>query len=321
MKSARKFTVWLCLAACLYAPTVAALDVELPVGARLTAERLSALDSFKAPIAVFDGEGVPHISIEGAIERRSWRISSPGLTPLQVILPLREQLTAQGYDLLFECAARDCGGFDFRFDVEVLPGPNMYVNIAEYRFLTAVRGAVDAPEAAVGVLVSVTRGAAYVQIISAESTATSGVFLPDLAVPPKTAEPDTLPVSVNVIGQQLLSAGHTVLAELDFAIGTTNLGEGPFESLAALAAFMEQEPSFRILLVGHTDTVGGLRSNLAVSKARAGSVRDHLIAEYGVDPARLDAEGTAYLAPVASNLTEEGRGQNRRVEAVLLPPQ
>ena len=138
MKTALKFAVWACLSAGFFAAPASALEIELPVGARLTAERLSVLDSFDAPVAVFDGEVVPHLIVEGAIERRAWRINSPGLTPLQVILPLREQLVRQGYDLVFECSARECGGFDFRFDVEVLPGPNMYVNIAEYRYLTAV---------------------------------------------------------------------------------------------------------------------------------------------------------------------------------------
>lgn len=321
MISAGKFALWACLAAGLYAPPAQALEVQLPVGARLTAERVSALDSFDAPVAGFDGENVPHLSVEGAIERRAWRISSPGLTPLQVILPLRAQLTSQGYDLVFECGASACGGFDFRFDIEVLPGPNMYVNIAEYRYLTAVRGTVDAPQSAVGVLVSVTRGAAYVQIISAESADVSDVVLPDLAVPPKTTDPEMQPRAESVLAEQLLSTGHTVLTELDFATGTTNLGEGPFASLAALAAFMAEQPTFRVLLVGHTDTIGGLTNNTSLSRARAISVRDHLIAQYNVDPARLDADGTAYLAPIASNLTEDGRAQNRRVEAVLLPPQ
>lgn len=321
MKSALKFVAAACLALVLGAPSVTALQVELPVGARLTAERMSALDGFEAPVAVFDGDSVPHVTIEGAVERRAWRISSPGLTPLQVILPLREQLTRQGYDLVFECAARACGGFDFRFDIEVLPGPNMYVNIAEYRYLTAVRGIGDAPKSAVGVLVSVTRGAAYVQIISATASDASNLNLPDLAVPPTTVEANPTPPAQSTISAQLLNTGHVVLTELDFAIGTTNLGEGPFASLAELAAFMEQEPTYRVMLVGHTDTIGGLRGNITLSRARAASVRDHMIAQYGVEASRLEAEGVAYLAPVASNLTPEGQALNRRVEAVLLPPE
>ena len=47
-------------------------------------------------------------------------------------------------------------------------------------------------------------------------------------------------------------------------------------------------------------------------------MRARLISEYGIDPARIEAEGMGYLAPVASNLTEAGRQANRRVEAILL---
>ncbi|MFC6587568.1 OmpA family protein [Sulfitobacter pacificus] len=55
-----------------------------------------------------------------------------------------------------------------------------------------------------------------------------------------------------------------------------------------------------------------------MSRARARSVRQRLIDGYGVSAARLDAEGMGYLAPVASNIDEAGREQNRRVEVVLL---
>ena len=58
---------------------------------------------------------MPNLTLEGAIARRVWRLDSPGLTPLQVLAPLRTQLEAQGYEIVFECAARTCGGFDFRF--------------------------------------------------------------------------------------------------------------------------------------------------------------------------------------------------------------
>jgi outer membrane protein OmpA-like peptidoglycan-associated protein len=74
-------------------------------------------------------------------------------------------------------------------------------------------------------------------------------------------------------------------------------------------------------LVGHTDSVGGLSGNIALSKRRAQSVRQRLIDTHGVDPSRLDAEGMGYLSPAASHLTPEGREANRRVEVIVLPAQ
>jgi len=75
----------------------------------------------------------------------------------------------------------------------------------------------------------------------------------------------------------------------------------------------------RIALVGHTDTVGGLQGNIALSRERAQAVRQRLIDDYDIAPERVEAEGTGYLAPLATNRTAEGREANRRVEAVLLP--
>jgi outer membrane protein OmpA-like peptidoglycan-associated protein len=70
-------------------------------------------------------------------------------------------------------------------------------------------------------------------------------------------------------------------------------------------------------VVGHTDNVGGYDSNLDLSRARAAAVVSALVKEYDINPQRLRASGVGFLAPVASNSSEEGRAKNRRVE--LLP--
>jgi OOP family OmpA-OmpF porin len=71
-------------------------------------------------------------------------------------------------------------------------------------------------------------------------------------------------------------------------------------------------------LVGHSDAVGGLEGNIAISKQRAEAVRQRLISKYGIQKSRITAQGIAFLSPRASNQTPEGREQNRRVEAVVL---
>ena len=81
---------------------------------------------------------------------------------------------------------------------------------------------------------------------------------------------------------------------------------------------MRASPDMRIALVGHTDTVGSLDGNIALSVSRARSVRQRLIDAYGIAPERLQSQGMGFLAPYTSNTTEEGREANRRVEAVVL---
>ncbi len=305
---------------CLAVPAMA-FEPELPLGARLTAERNSAIDRFEVPLDVFDGAHVPTVTMEGAITRQAWRVDARGLTPLQIILPLRDQLVTAGYDLAFECDAAACGGFDFRFGVEVLPGPNMYVNITRFYALTALRGHAHAPAEAVTILASSTGEAAYVQIITAKTEFDRDAVVPVtgfLDANEETKTPEVPTIAPDSMADHLTSNGRVVLSDLEFAPGTSDLGPGPFASLTTLAGLLEAQPQLRIVLVGHTDTTGDLATNIAVSRARAQSVQDRLVAQYNVDETRLDAQGMGYLAPVTSNLTEDGRHKNRRVEAVLL---
>jgi len=71
-----------------------------------------------------------------------------------------------------------------------------------------------------------------------------------------------------------------------------------------------------ILIAGHTDNVGTDAYNQALSLKRAENVRQALIDNYGINPDRLGAKGYGKTQPVATNDTDAGRYQNRRVEVV-----
>ncbi|WP_254655935.1 OmpA family protein [Sulfitobacter sp. 20_GPM-1509m] len=293
-----------------------AVELTLPTNARETVERNTPLDRYLAPTGAFDyGTGVPTLAIEGEVRRQAWRIASPGLTTLQVLVPLRTQLKSAGFEILLDCDQTSCGGFDFRFNTEVLPAPNMRVNMRAYRFVTAVQGPVSAPSRIVTLMVSTTATAAFVQIIEA------GALEPEQAVA-TTDEPIqtplTAPETATDFDAQLIVDGHVVLQGLEFDTGTSALGKGPFASVKSLADFLLAHPDISVAVVGHTDSVGSQDINVTLSRQRAAAVRQRLIDAYDVDPAQVQAEGMGYLAPIASNLTAEGREQNRRVEAVLL---
>ena len=95
----------------------------MPVSAKQTVTRDTAQDRYFAPVGVFADGALPTQMIEGAVARSAWRIEAAGLTPLQIIAPMRDQLEAAGYALALDCAAVECGGYDFRFAAEVLPAP------------------------------------------------------------------------------------------------------------------------------------------------------------------------------------------------------
>jgi OOP family OmpA-OmpF porin len=79
-----------------------------------------------------------------------------------------------------------------------------------------------------------------------------------------------------------------------------------------------QEKSMRMStgVVGHTDNVGSLESNMKLSQARAEAVVKALTAGQGIQAARLKSFGAGPYAPVASNDSDDGRAKNRRVELV-----
>ena len=88
--------------------------------------------------------------------------------------------------------------------------------------------------------------------------------------------------------------------------------------LYAVAANLQKYPASTIQVVGHTDNTGTAGYNQDLSQRRAGSVAGVLISA-GVPGSRIVAVGRGEDQPVASNLTPQGRAQNRRVEIVIRP--
>lgn len=87
--------------------------------------------------------------------------------------------------------------------------------------------------------------------------------------------------------------------------------------LDELIGFLKDNPSVRIEVQGHTDNVGGMDQNMALSNDRAFTVKEYLQA-HGIAGARLTSKGFGPTKPVASNDTEAGRAENRRTEFVIV---
>ncbi len=293
-----------------------ALDLALPANAVPTADQAQNPDSYVLPLGPYAAGAVPGLPLEGRVQLRAWRLEGRGLTTLQLLQPLREQFLQAEAKVLFECEAAQCGGFDFRFDILVLPAPAMRVGLGDYRFLALQ---LDADTHA-SLLVSRFGNAGFIQLVTVASNAET--------VPPVQAHasapalvapaPPSAQKALQGLGAQLLAQGHAIMADLEFTSGAAELGAGPFQSLALLAQFLNAHPKSRVALVGHTDAVGALEGNITLSRRRAAQVVARLVADYGIDKDRLQAEGMGFLAPIASNRTDEGRLANRRVEVILL---
>lgn len=288
------------------------LSLEFPAFATPIAERTVASDSYFFPTAPFTDGPLEGITAEGAIRQQSWKLGGGSLTTLQILAPLRAQLQDAGFATLYECEARVCGGFDFRYQIDVMPEPDMHVNLGDYRYLAAQRSVDGAPEY-VGLIVSRSANAGFVQLtrIGAANDA-AGITASTKAPPPDIALQPAGPV-----GEQLELNGYSTLNDLYFKTGSSQLDDRPFASLAALAAYLAAWPDRQVVLVGHTDAEGSLDANIALSRRRAMAVVERLVGTLGVSPGQVSADGVGFLAPRASNLTDEGRAQNRRVEVIL----
>lgn len=117
------------------------------------------------------------------------------------------------------------------------------------------------------------------------------------------------------LSSDLKATGHVTVEGIYFDTGKAELKPESATAIAEMAKLLKGDPSLKVYVVGHTDTVGGLESNLKLSQARAEAVVQALAAA-GIAPARLKSFGNGPFAPVASNASDEGKARNRRVELV-----
>ena len=117
--------------------------------------------------------------------------------------------------------------------------------------------------------------------------------------------------------RQTESGVVVTLGDVLFESGQTQLLEEAMASLVEVVDLLQSEPGKNIRIEGHTDSTGDADTNLKISEQRANSVFEALVS-LGVDRNRFTVAGMGEDFPIASNETEEGRRQNRRVDVILL---
>ncbi|MEM6637056.1 MAG: OmpA family protein [Pseudomonadota bacterium] len=116
-------------------------------------------------------------------------------------------------------------------------------------------------------------------------------------------------------GQELVV---TMPQDILFAFDSDRLSSTLQRDLGAVASNLNAYPDSNVLVFGHTDNVGSASYNYDLSQRRANSVTG-VLRTNGVSSGRLRAIGQGEDQPVASNLNDAGRAQNRRVEIVIRP--
>jgi len=116
--------------------------------------------------------------------------------------------------------------------------------------------------------------------------------------------------------RKLISEGKISTNAILFESNSANLKPESMGMILQISQVLQQEGSMNLKIVGHTDADGPEDANLALSKARAASVKEVLTNIYGISANRLSTEGKGESDPVGDNATADGKAQNRRVEFI-----
>jgi OOP family OmpA-OmpF porin len=113
----------------------------------------------------------------------------------------------------------------------------------------------------------------------------------------------------------LAESGKTIIQGIFFDTGSATIKAESEPALIEIVKLFNDSPALKVYVIGHTDNVGSLESNLKLSTDRAASVVKTLTSR-GVAVSRLKSAGVGPYSPVASNDMDEGKAKNRRVEFV-----
>ena len=272
--------------------------------------RSEEFTTYEIPIGPYVDGDIRFVVVEGSLEQSVVRIGGSRST-LELLSEFRDALNQTSHRVIFQCYTKSCGGFDFRLNIDVATAPDMFVDLGDFRFLSAMR-VVGGGTEYVTLLVSRTKTIGFAQI----SKVTTTEKLRTSVLPP--ADGDKSGSASDSLVESLQKNGFAVFEMLEFESGSTSLGNVSMPELQDLARYLKKNSNLKVILVGHTDAKGSLEANVELSTKRAESVQKQLIEVHGVDPEQLLAEGVGFLAPRATNATAEGREKNRRVEVVVL---
>ncbi len=118
---------------------------------------------------------------------------------------------------------------------------------------------------------------------------------------------------------QLVKKGMVItLRGIYFDFDKTTIRPESYPVLDDAARILKDNPTIRVEIQGHTDSIGSDDYNLKLSDGRAASVVNYFISQHRIDPNRLISRGYGESKPIASNASDSGRQLNRRVEFVIL---
>jgi outer membrane protein OmpA-like peptidoglycan-associated protein len=138
--------------------------------------------------------------------------------------------------------------------------------------------------------------------------ASAGSYISNIKI--TTAAPDTR--------NKLLTEGKLVTYGIYFDVNKDIVKPESYGTLKEIATILQENPTVKIKIVGHTDSDGDDNSNLDLSKRRAASVKNSLVKDFSIDAERIETDGKGESETVAPNDSSVNKALNRRVEFIKI---
>ncbi len=267
-------------------------------GSVITGYQTKDFDAVRLQAAPFkEGKPTDARTVEGRVTRIAYR-TGPGPSILEISRNFENQLSKAGFEPLLTCNTDDCGGIPFTENIDALPVPAMWIDGFDFRYVAGHKRDGNADIYAT-VLTSKNNEAITAQLI----VAVVGAM-------------DNKMVDAAAMAKGLGDKGHIALYGIYFDTDKATIKPESAPTLAEMAKLLDGQPTLNVYIVGHTDNQGSYDHNMTLSRQRAEAVAAALAAHYKVARNRMHTAGLGFLAPVGSNVSEEGRALNRRVELV-----
>ena len=127
---------------------------------------------------------------------------------------------------------------------------------------------------------------------------------------------ETVADNRSLLIKKLLEEGQATTNEILFDVNKANIQSSSFSTIQQLGEALQNNPTLKIRIIGHTDSDGEAADNLILSDKRANAVKSYLLEKFNITSDRIIASGMGETQPVSDNNSNEGKAKNRRVEFI-----
>ncbi len=254
--------------------------------------------------AVSEHGGSEWLKLQGRVTQI--RYDGPaGRSSLEILANLQAGLAEKGFSTLFDCADEACftgavrDSYLLGWELDGAQQNGRYATHARYTLASLDRPA----------------GKVYVAMLVGEGTPGPTVFLRIVELKPMDAGKVVF-IDADAMRKSLAASGRVALYGIFFDTNRDTLKPDSKPTLDEIGHLLKTNKDLKVIVAGHTDNQGAFDYNVDLSRRRAAAVIATLAADYGIAKDRLTPFGAGMAAPAATNSTDEGRRQNRRVELV-----